>query len=138
MKDNFVKNFLKEQVEKHEPLHTERIVPATAQEAFEGAFSHIAHAVCVIECHVDNCCYIISMEHAGYLDYYKNCPSNIIRAVNLTVRRFYQRHGLTVRVSEIHVFPSAYGFVIRIGLNTYGRKKIRELNREQYRNLKQR
>lgn len=129
-------NYLKELAEKHEPLRTELIVPITAQEEFEGSFSHIAHAVCVTECRVLDCCYIIITEHAGYLDNYRNRPSNVIRAVNPAVRRFYQRHGFTVRMGEIHVFPAAYGFVIRIGLNSYGRRKIRALNQEQYRNLK--
>lgn len=133
---DFLKAYLKELLEKHEPLRNELLVPASAQEEFEGAFSHIAHTVYVTECSVGDCCYIISMEHVSLFDQYRGRPMEIIRAVNLAVRRFYHRHGLKVSAADINVFPAPYGFVIRIGLNGYGRKKIRALNREQYTILK--
>ncbi len=132
-----ISNWLKELAEKNEPLRTELIVPASAQDEFEGRFTYVCHCPCVTACSVEHCCYMISVEHAGLLDHYRNRPASIIQAVNLAVRRFYQRHGLTVSAADIYVFPAAYGFVIWIALNGYGRKRILTCNREQRRNLKQ-
>lgn len=132
-----ISNYLKELAEKNEPLRTELIVPASAQEEFEGHFTYTCHCPCVTACSVEHCCYMISVEHAGLLDHYRNRPASVIQAVNLAVRRFYQRHGLTVSAADIYVFPAAYGFVIWIALNGYGRKRILTCNREQRRNLKQ-
>lgn len=129
--NGFLIDFIKEQIEKHEPLRQELIIPCSAQAEFEKSFSHMADIIYVASCRITECCYIISMEHTGLIDSYRKHPANSVHAVSLAVRRFYQKHGLSVHAAEIYVLPTAYGFEIRIALNTYGRKKIQMLNLEQ-------
>lgn len=129
---------LNEWLESKEPINSSIPVPDVLEDDFEKSFDTILQQTTVMKCSIEKGIYFIDMDHSGVRQGVGTSPLEVIPKISLALRRFYKRHGVIVNKKQIHIMYSGNGCSIQIALNNYGLKKIKHLNIEQARSLRQR
>lgn len=129
----YLKHWFKTFCEKYEPYWTGRIIPEALQTDFEEAMGIVFQKPSVIRSYVsDDRCYVIEIEHFGMAPRMGGQPKTVVHNTFIALRRFYLKYGVSVRHTEVHIDSGKYSSLIHVALNTYGLRKVTQLNRVQH------